>query len=247
MEDMPVLVAHRGHAAVYPENTLPALDSAVEAGARWVEVDVQLTADGVPVLLHDDDLERTSGEKASVFSITAADLAGFPAGEPARFGHRFAGVRAPTLSEFGRWLAAHGPTRAFVEFKIESIERFGRHAVVDACLESIGSPGQWVPLSYDAGILEVFADRGATELGWVVRQFDSEIAARARALPAKWLFRNHRRMEPGALPPGPWEWVPYEVGDVELARALMARGARWLETTAIGELARALESRTSGR
>lgn len=239
MTKAPVLVAHRGHAQVCPENTLPALDSAAVAGARWVEVDVQLTADGVPVLLHDDDLERTSGQMASVFSLTAAALAAIPVGEPGRFGARFGGVRAPTLREFAGWLDAHPRIRAFVEIKVESISRFGRTAVADACLEALGPPGRWVPLSYDDGILAVFGDRGAGELAWVVRDFDEETATRARVLPATWLFRKHERMEPGPLPAGPWTWVPYEVGDEALARSLMARGATWLETMAVGALAEA--------
>lgn len=241
MPDLPVLVAHRGHAALFPENTLPALDSAVAAGARWVEVDVQLTADEVPVLLHDDDLERTSGTKASVFSLTAADLAGFGAGEPHRFGGRFASVRAPTLAEFARWLAGRPGVRAFVEIKHQSIERFGREVVADACLAALDpAPGRWVPISYDDGILEVLGGRGAPRPGWVVRDFDAGVAARARELGAGWLFRNHERMPPGRLPEGPWHWVPYEVGNADLARSLVARGATWLETMAVAELARAL-------
>jgi glycerophosphoryl diester phosphodiesterase len=241
MTEPPVLVAHRGHAAVCPENTLPALDSAVEAGARWVEIDVQLTGDGVPVLLHDDDLERTSGRKVSVFSLTAAALAAVCVGEPARFGERFAGVRVPTLSEFDAWLRARPGVRAFVELKTESIQRFGRGAVVDACLQALGPPDdRWVPLSYDEAILAVFADRGAERLAWVVREFDGETGARAAALPARWLFRNHERMAAGPLPEGPWSWVPYEVDSPALARDLVARGARWLETMHVGALTRAL-------
>jgi len=241
MSELPILVAHRGHAAVCPENTLPALDSAVDAGARWVEIDVQLTADAVPVLLHDDDLERTSGRKVSIFSLTAAALAAVCVGEPARLGERFAGVRVPTLSEFGAWLRANPGVRAFVELKTESIQRFGRAAVVDACLQALGAPGdRWVPLSYDEAILAVCADRGAEHLAWVVREFDPETAARAEALPARWLFRNHERMAPGPLPEGRWSWVPYEVDSPALARDLVARGARWLETMHVGALARAL-------
>ncbi|MEJ2513750.1 MAG: glycerophosphodiester phosphodiesterase family protein [Gammaproteobacteria bacterium] len=240
----PVLVAHRGHAAVCPENTLPALDSAVAAGARWLEVDVQLTADGVPVLLHDDDLARTSGQAASVFSMTAADLADVPVGEPARFGDRFSQVRAPTLPEFARWLAGQEGVRGFVEIKTESLERFGRQAVADAVLEA-GAParGRWVPLSYDADVLDILRRRGAPAPAWVVREFDDEAAATAADLGVRWLFRNHERMSPGPLPAGPWTWVPYEVASVALARDLMARGATWLETMAVARLAGALGCR----
>jgi len=51
------LVAHRGWQRRYPENTLPAIKGALDAGARYIEVDVQLSADGVPVLFHDRTLQ----------------------------------------------------------------------------------------------------------------------------------------------------------------------------------------------
>lgn len=242
MAENPVLVAHRGYAARWPENTLPGLDAAVAAGARWVEVDVQLTADGVPVLLHDADLQRVSDRAASVFELTATALADVPVGEPARFGTRFAQLRAPTLEAFAAWLAGHPDVAAFVEFKQESIERFGRIAVVDACMRAMASArGQWAPISFDYEALALAGDAGAGSLGWVVRGFDAEVEARARALPARWLFCNHERLPPGPLPRGPWDWVIYEVADAALAHSLLARGARWLETRAIAELHGMLE------
>jgi glycerophosphoryl diester phosphodiesterase len=237
MTDIPTLVAHRGYAAHWPENTLPALDAAVAAGARWVEVDVQLCADGVPVLLHDADLERVTGRALSVFDLAAAALAEISVGEPARFGERFAAVRAPTLAEFAAWLAGHPDVHAFVELKVESVEHFGRNAVVTACMAAMApARGRWVPISFDYEALALAADAGADKLGWVVRGFDAAVGAHARSLPAQWLFCNHVRLPPGPLPQGPWDWVLYEVDDAALAHSLVERGARWLETMAIGAL-----------
>ena len=54
------LVAHRGHALEFPENTLPAFESALQLGVRWLELDVQLSSDHVPMVLHDATLERTT-------------------------------------------------------------------------------------------------------------------------------------------------------------------------------------------
>lgn len=54
-------MGHRGAKALAPENTLASMKAAAEAGARWVEFDVMLTADGEPVLFHDDTLQRTTG------------------------------------------------------------------------------------------------------------------------------------------------------------------------------------------
>lgn len=240
---MPIIVAHRGHAAHWPENTLAALDAAVAAGARWLEVDVQLCADGVPVLLHDPDLARVADRPTSVFELSSAALGEIPVGEPARFGNRFPDARAPTLAAFATWLVAHPKVTAFVEFKVESIERFGRQQFLAACISAMSpASGRWVPISFDYEILALAGEAGLDDLGWVVRGFDADVAARARDLPARWLFCNQTRLPPGRLPRGPWDWVIYEVADIAMAQALMARGARWLETMHPASLRQDLEA-----
>ena len=72
---LPEIIAHRGNAIEFPENTLQALASAVELGVRHLEFDVQLTADHVPVLLHDADLERVGGRPDVVHDLNWATLA----------------------------------------------------------------------------------------------------------------------------------------------------------------------------
>lgn len=236
-----VLVAHRGHAAEWPENTLPALDSAAAAGAPWVEIDVQLTADGVPVLLHDADLERVAGRPGSIFELDAAALNGIAVGEPARLGDRFPAARIPTLAAFAAWLRERPALRAFVELKHESLAHFGRQQVLAACRKALApAAAQCALISYDYGVLELAARTGSEPLGWVVRGFEEAIATQARGLPARWLFCNHERLPPGPLPPGPWDWVLYEVADEATARRLIGRGARWLETMRYRALAAAL-------
>lgn len=233
----PIIVAHRGYAACRPENTFAALDAAAAAGARWVEIDVQLSADGVPVVLHDATLERVSGRDLAVFELAAAELLQLPVGEPARFGARYADARIPTLAAFADWLAAQPAINAFVELKPESIERFGAAAVVSACISAMRpATGRWAAISFDLDALRLAHDAGGPPLGWIVRGFDPDIAAKARALPARWLFCNHERLPAGPLPPGPWDWVLYEIGDIPTARALLARGAQWLETMAVTTL-----------
>jgi glycerophosphoryl diester phosphodiesterase len=237
----PVLVAHRGHAVERPENTLPALQDAVDAGARWVEVDVQLCAGGVPVLLHDADLQRVAGRAEAIFDLDAATLDDIPVGEPERFGAPFPDARIPRLAEFAAWLSGHPGVHAFVELKVESLERFGRKQVLAACLEVLApAAGQWRLISYDHDVLALAHAHGIRELGWVVRGFDPGIAAQVREIEAAWLFCNHERLPPGPLPAGPWTWVLYEIEDAGTARALMARGAHWLETMRYRALATAL-------
>jgi glycerophosphoryl diester phosphodiesterase len=63
LEHHPLVVAHRGASATYPENTLEAFDAAVSAGAPVVEFDVRLSSDAVPVVIHDADVSREAGHR----------------------------------------------------------------------------------------------------------------------------------------------------------------------------------------
>ena len=69
----PLVVAHRGASAAYPENTLRAFQGAVEAGADVIETDVRLTADGVAVVLHDADVSRCTDGSGLVRLTTGND------------------------------------------------------------------------------------------------------------------------------------------------------------------------------
>jgi glycerophosphoryl diester phosphodiesterase len=110
------IVAHRGAAALAPENTLAAFKIAIEQGADFVETDVQLTADGVPVLMHDPDLDRTTNGRGPLSAHTAEQVAALDAGS--WYSPEFAGEQVPTLTDFVTLLNP-APIRAFLELKGE--------------------------------------------------------------------------------------------------------------------------------
>ncbi len=235
----PELIAHRGYAARYPENTLLALRAAVDAGARWLEFDVQLSADGVPILLHDATLQRTAGNPDSVFNLSAQQLYSISVGEPARFGDRFAETKLSTLAEFADWFSAVPLVQAFVEIKGESIEHFGVEQVYRAVWSALEPVRErCILISYDDAFL--FAARLAvpTRIGWVVAEWNEEHQRRASALAPDILFTNWTRLppEPEPLWLGSWQWAVYEVTDPDQALALAARGIAFVESMAIGEL-----------
>ena len=89
------VIGHRGAAAAAPENTLASLRKAKELGASWVEFDVKLTRDGVPILMHDERLERTTNGRGEVAQATLAELQELDAG--GWFGPAFRGERVPTF------------------------------------------------------------------------------------------------------------------------------------------------------
>lgn len=75
-EGGPIILAHRGGAFEFEENTMQAFRSSYESGIRGFETDVRMTKDGVLVILHDDSLDRTHEARGAVEQMTAADLAG---------------------------------------------------------------------------------------------------------------------------------------------------------------------------
>ncbi|MGB8956324.1 MAG: glycerophosphodiester phosphodiesterase [Tumebacillaceae bacterium] len=100
----PKNLAHRGASAAAPENTMAAFRLAEQMGADGIELDVHLTRDGVPVVIHDEWLDRTTSGKGLVAEHTLAGIRALDAG--AWFGDAFAGEKVPTLEEviraFGR-------------------------------------------------------------------------------------------------------------------------------------------------
>ncbi len=93
----PLIIAHRGYRAKYPENTLVAFQAAIDAGADMLELDVLLTKDRKMVVIHDESLDRTTNGQGMVSDYTLSDLKALDAGS--WFDARFKGERLPTLEE----------------------------------------------------------------------------------------------------------------------------------------------------
>ncbi|UGA56608.1 glycerophosphodiester phosphodiesterase family protein [Vibrio sp. VB16] len=92
-----MIVGHRGAAALAPENTLAGITKAAEVGIHWIEIDTQLTADNVPVIFHDENLERCTNGTGKLASLTLDELKQLDAGS--WFGKSFRNETIPTLEE----------------------------------------------------------------------------------------------------------------------------------------------------
>lgn len=171
------IIAHRGYSARAPENTLVAIDAAVSARADAVEFDLQVSADGIPVLFHDDTLERTSDGVGAVTERTLAELRGLDAGS--WFGAAFAGEPLPTFS--AALARAQGRiARVYPEIKaLETHEAVSR--MVDAVLEH-GLVESTVFISMDWGSLErVRSLNEGVGLGYIVEKPERAAEGIARA------------------------------------------------------------------
>lgn len=138
-------IAHRGASADAPENTLPAFEAALAAGADALELDVHMAADGALVVIHDPALGRTTNGRGFVGAHTLADLRRLDAG--AWFGPAFAGTAVPTLEEVVA--LARGRARLFVEIKGGSDFYPGIESAVIRCLEEGGALREAVVASFD--------------------------------------------------------------------------------------------------
>lgn len=139
-----MIFAHRGNSSEAPENTLAAFHAARGAGAQGVEFDVQLSRDGVPVVIHDERLERTTSGKGWVGEYSLAQLRALEAGQ--WFGPAYAGERVPTLAEVLDLFAGSDtvlnielktnriPYPGLVPAVLKEVERLGaqRHVVVSS-------------------------------------------------------------------------------------------------------------------
>ena len=102
---VPVVIGHRGCAGEVPENTLASFAAGIEAGAAILESDVHLTRDGVPVLIHDDVVDRVTDGSGRVAAHTLAELERLDAGHrfdpegSGRHPYRGRGLRIPSLAE----------------------------------------------------------------------------------------------------------------------------------------------------
>lgn len=145
----PLVIAHRGFSWIAPENTLAAYRLAMEAGAEMAECDVWLSADGVPVLLHDRDLERTTGVAGPVTERTVAELKQLDAGSWKS--EEYAGERIPTLVETLRLVK--GRMRLVIEIKPSGMEQ----EVVDAIAEAGVAPEDVMIFSFRHDVVDRIA------------------------------------------------------------------------------------------
>lgn len=94
---IPKVIGHRGAKAYAPENTLESIQTAASLGVEWVELDVKLTRDNVPIIFHDEDLSRTTNGSGKVAETSYDDIQQLEAGS--WFAESFAGIKIPTLEE----------------------------------------------------------------------------------------------------------------------------------------------------
>lgn len=224
------IVAHRGYAANYPENTMAAMQAAVDKGVKLLELDVQLTRDQVPIVFHDDTLIRTAGIDGCVMDMDWSELSKVSAHEPERLGSRFEGEPIPTLEVFLNWLEKNTSLHAFVEIKDESLVRYGYEAMFKQLVPLCNATKDQITIiGYDLKFLVSAREHGLSRIGWVVTSYDENEKAQAESHQPDYIICNFKKVNT-ALWQGNWQWMFYEVTTADLARKLVKDGASYIET-----------------
>lgn len=128
-----LIIAHRGASAAAPENTMASFKKAHQLGALMIELDVTLSKDGVPVVIHDEKLNRTTNGKGKVADFTLAELKKLDAGS--WFHSEFAGESIPALEEVLRF--AKGKAALNIEIKPEAVGLGEKNEVEIKCFELV--------------------------------------------------------------------------------------------------------------
>lgn len=195
-DGVPLTIAHRGDPAAAPENTIPAFEAALASGAEVLELDLQLSADGVAVIFHDDELDRTTNGVGPLAERTLAELQTLDAG--AWYGSAWVGTGIPTFAEFLP-LLQRSDARALLEFKgIWSVE--GLRPVISA-IYRYGVQDRVVLASFEVPTLfELWREAPSLARAAIVRRLPDDPVAFAASVGATTVVTSLRSftVEPDA-------------------------------------------------
>lgn len=234
------VIAHRGASGDAPENTMAAFRRAVEAGAGFIETDLQLSRDARLVAMHDDLLDRTTNAHGPVSARTLEELRQLDAGSWFSAGTQkqtFASERIPTLDEvlaFGR----EHDIGLYLEMKAPAVSG-AEHALVGA-LRASGEIVRTVVLSFDLGLLaQVRSFEPLIVTGYLCDKTTSDVVRQAIDAGARQLLPRADRITTELVErahKGDLKVVTWTVNEPEHAKALVAAGVDGVITDYPGEM-----------
>lgn len=235
------LVAHRGDNTNYPENSSIGIKAALDAGALFIEFDVQMNADKTLIVLHDTNFKRTADLDQSVFDTPDSQIKNISIHEPKRFAKQHYPTVLSTLSDMMMMLISQHPkVTVFVEIKEESLDHFGLEIVMDQLLTDLKPYTlQAVVISFSSEAIEYAQEKNNhLKIGWVLEKYNDDYRQRAIKLSPDYLFCNYKKMSNKVLWEGDWQWAVYTVNTIDVAKQQLDKGIDLVETDDIGLLLR---------
>jgi len=235
---IPTLIAHRGYATRYPENTLAGIEAALKAGACIIEIDIQITAEKIPVLLHDTSLERVTGKPGELHQLRFDELKSYTVCEPDRAGLLATDSHIASLAELVTLLKQWPQARVMIEIKKECLDALDCETLITRVLQIIKPlGGRAIIISYITRILDEVRSQSTLAIGWVLTLHNHDAHNTAKTLRPDYLICNYNKLNSADdLWSGSWQWALYEIIDTELALMWANRGVAFIETMAIADL-----------
>lgn len=236
------LVAHRGYPARLPENTLPSIEAALLAGARYLEIDVQLSQDEEVVLFHDRDLLRLCGQPGAVHDYPWQKLQHFNVHSTHPVATTVPAAAISHLADVVTLLTSHPEVKLFVELKRVSLETFGVEAMVQRVLPLLRPiENQTIVISYSLKALQHVRQVANVPIGVVIDNWSDRDRPIVRKLKSDYLFCQLASLPlQGELVCEDCKLALFECTDPKQALNLLQRGADLIETFAIGEMLSAM-------
>ena len=170
--NLPKIIGHRGVKDLAPENTIASLEESMRHNLKWIEVDVKVSKDNIPFLLHDDFLDRTTSGKGYPYNYLYKEIFRLDAGS--WFNKKFSNVYPPTLEEVLIWIYNHLNPGGSAVFRIHSVFShigadlgndtkvpiphllFPRHIIDDFLQETSGSSSRYTSPMSSSSYLMLF-------------------------------------------------------------------------------------------
>lgn len=223
-----MLIAHRGDKIRQPENTIAAFEAAHGLGACAIQTEIQFSAEGTPWCCGDDVLQLSSGDgKRPFHQFSDRELSRQP---------------LTTFSHLVDWARRHRHLDWFVEVDAKSLSRMGERAVASLAEQFPEECESFALLSRDCHSLRLARSLGCHQVALKVLSVAQSLCAEVVTLAPDYVFIRNHRVDCEELPPGPWQWVVYEINSAEEAVRWRDRGAHHILTGNLPLLMRSREA-----
>lgn len=224
-----MLIAHRGDRIRQQENTLAAFEGAHCLGACAIQTEIRYSADRTPWCFHGDTVQLPdAGGKRPFHQLRDRELARLPLN---------------TFSQLVDWAGHHRHLDWFVELAPETLARLGADAAVAPLVQLLRAYSEsFALLSRDIHSLRLARSLGCHQVALKIDSAIGSLSAEVVTLAPDYLLIRDRRVDCEELPPGPWQWVVYEINSAEEAVRWRARGAHHILTGNLPLLMRSREA-----
>ena len=235
------LVGHRGYPECYPENSLAGCLAAAENGASGIELDIQMSKDGVPILLHDADFNRmTNGAvQSAAADLNYSEMSNISVHEPSRFFDQHYPTPVISLEAFSLAFKHQFKEITFyIEIKKESYKAFAPDLIADAVIKASEALGdRRVYISFDAEVLHYIKQQYQKPVGYVLKKYDLAHLKNYQVLKPNYLICNHKKI---ACKEVLWRidcpWFLYDITDPSVYEYWADAGVEYIETWDISSL-----------